>query len=938
MSKLLVVDGNSIMNRAFYGIMGSKMLMTKDGKYTNAVYGFLAIIFKVIDDLNPDYIAVAFDLKAPTARHKMYEGYKANRKGMPNELAEQMPIIKDILRKMNITIIEKEGYEADDVLGTLAKRGEEQGVEVTILSGDRDTFQLATNKVTIRIPRTKVGKTEVDNFNRDKVVETYGVEPRDLIEVKGLMGDSSDNIPGVPGVGEKTALNLVKQYKTIDNLYKQIEAGTAEVKGKLKENLVNNKDLAELSRTLGTINVEVPIEESIEDLHVKEWNKEEVLNTFRELNFNRFIDRFSLRTAQNLEQTSKEEEKSKFVIKEIDLNNKEEISNVINTINNQGKMIYFFGKKQLKESKNIIKKQIYTLNVYNIETDEVYYIKAKNLLSSSVETNQNNLEVSLLNEFKQVFENEKIEKYGYSTNEDYVQLMENGIKISNIKYDAEIACYVLNPTNKVTMNSIAYEYLNFDVEDYVLNNKEENEVEEKSNKQINLFDQIQAENNVGENVEEVDSNKTKNALFAYCIGKLYEITIEKLKEINSIDLFNNIEMPLVEVLAQMQCNGMCVDKEELIELGNKLKANLERLTTEIHELAGEDFNINSTQQLGKILFEKLELPVIKKTKTGYSTDVDILEKLKDKHPIINKILEYRSLMKLNSTYVEGLLPCINENTGRIHSFFHQTITATGRISSTEPNLQNIPTRLELGKQVRKVFKPQEGYIYIDADYSQIELRVLAHISKDENMMHAFLNDEDIHKQAASKVLGIPIDEVTKEQRSSAKAVNFGIVYGISEFGLAEQLGITRKAAQEYINQYLEKYSGIKKFMSDIVEEAKSKGYVETLFHRRRYIPELSSNNYMVRQFGSRAAMNTPIQGTAADIMKIAMINVYKKLKENNIDAKIVLQVHDELILECNINQKDEASKILKENMENAIKLDVPLKVETCEALNWYEAK
>ena len=926
MSRLIVVDGNSIMNRAFYGIMGSKMLMTKDGKYTNAVYGFLAIIFKVIDDLNPDYIAVAFDLKAPTARHKMYEGYKANRKGMPNELAEQMPIIKDILRKMNITIIEKEGYEADDVLGTLAKRGDSEGIEVTILSGDRDTFQLATDRVTIRIPRTKVGKTDVDNFDRAKVIETYGVEPKDLIEVKGLMGDTSDNIPGVPGVGEKTALNLVKQYKTIDNLYKEIENGTADVKGKLKENLINNKDLAELSRTLGTINVEVPIDETMEDLKVKSWDNEAVLEIFRELNFNRFIDRFKLREYQNIENTHNEN-KELFTIKEIDFNNIEEFNKVVDVVKTQSRLIYYFGKKQVKDSDNIIKKAIYSINIYNEETEEVYYIKCEN---SATPNNEN----ILLQKIKHIIEDNSIEKYGYSMNEDYVHLMEYGIKLSNIKFDAEIAGYVLNPTNKVSMENIASEYLNLDVEEYIINNKEEAEKLETNNKQINLFEQMQP------NVEEVevDNNKTQNALFAYCIGKLYAKTIEKLREINSLDLFNNIEMPLVEVLAQMQFNGMYVDKDELIEMGNKLKTSLEALTVEIHELAGEDFNINSTQQLGKILFEKLALPIKKKTKTGYSTDVDILEKLKDSHPIINKILEYRSLMKLNSTYVEGLLPYINKKSERIHSFFHQTITATGRISSTEPNLQNIPTRLELGKQLRKVFKPKDGYIYIDADYSQIELRVLAHISKDENMMQAFLNDEDIHKQAASKVLGIPIDEVTKEQRSSAKAVNFGIVYGISEFGLAEQLGITRKAAQEYINQYLEKYSGIKKFMSDIVEDAKKQGYVETLFHRRRYIPELSSNNYMVRQFGSRAAMNTPIQGTAADIMKIAMINVYRKLKEENIDAQIVLQVHDELILECNINEKDKAAKLLKESMESAIKMDVPLKVETSEALNWYEAK
>ena len=914
MSRLIVVDGNSIMNRAFYGIMGSKMLMTKDGTYTNAVYGFLAIIFKVIDELQPDYIAVAFDLKAPTARHKMYEGYKANRKGMPNELAEQMPIIKDILKCMNITIIEKEGYEADDVLGTLARIGEQQGLEVTILSGDRDTFQLATDKVTIRIPRTKAGKTEVDNFDRNKVLEIYGVEPKQLIEVKGLQGDASDNIPGVPGVGEKTALNLIKEYSSIEDLYKSIENGTATVKGKLKENLINNKDLAELSKFLGTINVEVPINEKIEELKVKEWNNEEVLNIFKELNFNRFIDRFNLNNFQEKKQT-----KNLFEIKDIDTNNKEEMSNIISIIQKQGKLIYYFGKKIDKNSNNIVKKQINSINILNKENEKVYYIIIKDF-------------ANFLETFKSVFESEKIEKYGFSISEDYVLLMENNVHLSKIIYDAEIAGYVLNPTNKPIMQNLASEYLNIDIDELILNNSG---IEEKNeNKQINLFDTLSNSNEEHEH----DCDKFKNALYAYCIGNLSNITLEKLKEINSIDLFNNIEMPLVEVLSQMQVNGMYVDKNELIQIGNKLKEKLDILTSEIHELAGENFNINSTQQLGKILFEKLKLPIIKKTKTGYSTDVDILEKLKNEHPIIEKILEYRSLMKLNSTYVEGLLPYINKKTNRIHSFFHQTITATGRISSTEPNLQNIPTRIELGKQLRKVFKPREGYIYIDADYSQVELRVLAHISKDENMMQAFLHDEDVHKQAASKVLGIPIEEVTKEQRSSAKAVNFGIVYGISDFGLSEQLGISRKEAKNYIEQYLEKYSGIQKFMNDIVEEAKEKGYVETLFHRRRYIPELKSNNYMVRQFGARAAMNTPIQGTAADIMKIAMITTYKKLKEMNLDAQIVLQVHDELILECNINQKDIVAKLLKESMENAIKMDVPLKVETSEAINWYEAK
>ena len=910
MSRLLVVDGNSIMNRAFYGIMGSKMLMTKDGTYTNAVYGFLAIIFKVIDDLHPDYMAVAFDLKAPTARHKMYEGYKANRHGMPDELAAQMPIIKDVLRAMNITIIEKEGYEADDVLGTLAKAGEADGVNVTILSGDRDTFQLATDMVTIRIPRTKAGKTEEDDFDRSKVIETYGVEPKQLIEVKGLMGDTSDNIPGVPGVGEKTALNLIKEYKTIDNLYKSLDEGTAtSVKGKMKEKITENKELAELSRFLGTINVEVPIDETIEDLKIKDWNNEEVLSIFKELNFNRFIDRFNLSGFQE-----KKENENLFELKEIDVNDVKE------TVKKQGKLIYFFGKEVDKNSKNIVKKTVKSINIANLESNEVYYIKISDLSE-------------FLSNFKEIFENEKIEKISYSMNEDYVLLMENGVHLSNIVYDAEIAGYDLNPTGKPTLENLASEYLEINIDEYIASNSDKKE-ENNNSEQINLFDSMSGSTTT----EQVDNDKFKNALLAYVIGKLQEPTLKKLQEYNSLELFNKIEMPLVEVLAQMQVNGMYVDKDELIETGNKLKQDLEVLTKEIHELAGEDFNINSTQQLGKILFEKLNLPVVKKTKTGYSTDVDILEKLKKHHPIIEKILEYRSLMKLNSTYVEGLLPFINEKDNRIHSFFHQTITATGRIRSTEPNLQNIPTRIELGKQLRKVFKPKDGYVYIDADYSQVELRVLAHISKDENMMHAFLNDEDVHKQAASKVLGIPIEEVTKEQRSSAKAVNFGIVYGISDFGLSEQLGISRKEAKNYIEQYLEKYSGIKQFMDDIVDEAKQKGYVETLFHRRRYIPELSSNNYMVRQFGARAAMNTPIQGTAADIMKIAMINVFNTIKQEKLDADIVLQVHDELIIECKIEQKDVVTKLLKENMENAIEMLVPLKVETSEAFNWYEAK
>ena len=891
MSKLLLIDGNSIMNRAFYGIMGSKMLTTKDGKYTNAIYGFLAILFKILEDLEPEYIGVAFDLKGPTKRHEIYEGYKANRKGMPEELAEQMPIIKEILKAMNIDIIEKQGYEGDDILGTLAKYGEKQGLEVTILSGDRDTFQLASDHITIRIPRTKAGKTETEDYNRAKILEEYGLEPEQLIEVKALQGDTSDNIPGVPGIGPKTAISLIQKYHTVKELYEKIEAGEDDLKGKQKENIVNNKESAEISRTLGEIDTQVPIEDTLEKLKTEEWDKQKVLEIFEELRFNRYIERFNLRNVAQ-PTNSKQEEKLKIIetdkIPDLD-----------------GKLYYYLQTKENQNAEEIIKKDIIGISIYS--NNKIYYI------------NQN-----LNEQLKEIFENDKIEKYGYNLAEDYIILKQQGITMKNIVYDAKVAAYILNPTSKYDLDVIARDYLEIDNNEYL-----QNQGIEESNGQTSLFDEPKKQN---------DEQKIKNCLYAEEIYKLSEVTIKKLEEIDAIELFNNIDMPTVEVLAEMQWNGMYLDVQELEDYGQELKDRLEILTQEIYEMCGEEFNINSTKQLGEILFEKLRLPVVKKTKSGYSTDVDVLEKLKEEHPVIEKLLEYRQLMKLNSTYVEGMKPYINPKTKRIHSFFHQTITATGRISSTEPNLQNIPTRFELGKQLRKVFKPAEGSIYIDADYSQIELRVLAHISNDEHMVQAFNNGEDIHKQAASKVFNTPIDEVTKEQRSNAKAVNFGIVYGISDFGLGEQLGISRKKAKQYIDQYLEQYSGIKKFMTEVVEHAKETGYVETLFKRRRYIPELKSNNYMVRQFGQRAAMNTPIQGTAADIMKIAMINVLKELKSRNMKSKIVLQVHDEMMIEAVLEEVEEVKEILKNCMETAITLNVPLIAEVSEATNWYDCK
>ena len=782
----------------------------------------------------------------------------------------------------------------------MSRYGEKKNLEVTILSGDRDTFQLATDKVTIRIPHTKGGKTETDLYNKEKIIEKYGIEPQQLIDVKGLQGDTSDNIPGVPGVGEKTALSLIQRYGSIENLYKKIENEEDDLKGKQREKIVNNKELAFMSKTLGTINLQVPISDTLEDFKVEEWNKEKVLEIFKELNFKRYIDRFNL-----LENNKSTENQEKELFKSV--NKKEE--EIIQLIKEEQEIIFYFETKKNDLEENIIKEEIVGINIYNQKQNEVYNLNLNNN--------------KILN-FKEILEDEKIKKISIDLTKIYILLKQVGINIEGMHYDIAIASYILNPTNnKLNIDNLIEQYLNIDINEYTKS--------EDSGKQINLFDNMEKEDI---NQEE----KEKYMMYAYSIGKIKSITSEKLKEVNSLDLFYNIDMPTVEVLSDMQWNGMYVDKEELEQFGKELTSKLETITKIIYEMAGEEFNINSTKQLGEILFEKMKLPVIKKPKSGYSTDVDVLEKLKKEDPIIEQILEYRQLMKLNSTYVEGLKPYINIKTNRIHSFFHQTITATGRISSTEPNLQNIPTRFELGKRVRKVFKPEKGKIYLDADYSQIELRVLASISGDEHMIEAFKEGKDIHKQAASKVFKTPIEEVTKEQRSNAKAVNFGIVYGISDFGLGEQLGIGRKKAKQYIEEYLEQYAGIKQFMENITEQAKEQGYVETLFHRRRYIPELKSNNYMVRQFGARVAMNTPIQGTAADIMKIAMIKVYNEIKSRKLKSKIILQVHDEMMVETPIEEKEEMINIMKKCMESATKLEVPLIAEISDAENWYECK
>lgn len=658
MKKLVLIDGNSIINRAFYGIMGSKMLMTSDGTYTNGVYGFLAIYFKIIEDINPDYVAVAFDLKAPTKRHNLYKNYKGTRKGMPEELAQQMPILKNILQEMNITVIEKEGYEADDILGTLAKFGRQKGLAVTILTGDRDAFQLIEKNIKVRIPRTKMGKTETEDYTISRIKEEYGLEPEKLIEVKGLMGDASDNIPGVPGIGEKTAISLIQEYGSISNLYEKIEKQEDTLKGKTREKLVQNRELAELSRTLGTIDTHAPVLEELEELKIKEWNKENIYKIFKELRFNRFIERFNLGEKISVENTNID----KFEMEQI--SSKSKILELIEVIKKNNRCFYYLNTIE-NESDDIIPQTVLGIYIYNEQNKNINYISFKE-----------NKEI-LKEYFKEIFEENGILKCGSNLKRDWCLLKQNEIQAQNMMFDVQIAGYLLNSTsNQYSIEELSREHLHFDIS--LLQSKKEIQ-----QSQMNLFD-----------LQE-DMLDERKCAYVYAIRKLYDELNKKLEKAELLDLFNTIEMPLVEVLADMQYTGIYVDKEELKLYGKELQGQIQKLTKEIYELCGQEFNINSPKQLGEILFEKLQLPVKKKNKSGYSTDVDVLEKLKKEHPVIEKILEYRQISKLNSTFVESMLPYINKHTNRIHSHFHQTVTATGRISSTEPNLQNIPTRMEL---------------------------------------------------------------------------------------------------------------------------------------------------------------------------------------------------------------------------------------------------
>ena len=866
MKKLLILDSNSILNRAFYGV---RYLSARDGTPTNAIYGFLNILLKLIKEQEPDYICAAFDVKAPTFRHKQYEGYKAQRKPMPEGLAAQMPLAKDVLRAMGVTILEKEGYEADDIIGTVARLCEESEISCFIATGDKDDLQLASDKTKVILTVTKSGYNETIIYDDKAVKEKYHVTPTEFIDVKALMGDPSDNIPGVKGVGEKTAMSLIEKHHSIEYIYENIDG--IGLKGAMLQKMKDGREMAFMSKELATINRNTPIE----------FNAEECV-------FDGFENNGELyEILKRLELNS--------IIKKLDLS----------------------GGDNVKENEDIFKDFSYQVGDKNmINGDKVTVVldfDGDNISSAAVGAGNNAVVLNEQDDIKELLEDDSIAKVMFDVKEAIVKL--NGrIDIKNIVDDTAIAAYLVDPAkNEYTIEKLASEYFG-------------TVIEKPEVKQLSLLDDV-----------ETDRSEYL-AKCAVALGVLNERIGDKIKENGQEKLYNEVELPLVTVLAHLEINGFLVDDNQLKEFADKLGEKIDALTNEIYMLAGEEFNINSPKQLGVILFEKLELKPVKKTKTGYATNADVLEKLRDKHPIVNFIMEYRQLAKLKSTYCDGLTAVVNPNTHRIHSVFTQTVTVTGRLSSTEPNLQNIPTRTELGREIRKMFVAKDGYVLVDADYSQIELRVLAHIANDETMINAFRNNEDIHAVTASQVLGIPLEDVTKEQRSSAKAVNFGIVYGIGEFSLAQDLHISVKEAKAYIESYLEKYHGVRNYMESIKEQAKKDGYVKTMLNRIRYIPELKSPNYNIRQFGERVALNTPIQGTAADIIKLAMVRVDNRLINEGLKSKLILQVHDELIVEAHKDEVDKVKQILSEEMQGAMELNVPLKVDMSTGHSWYDAK
>ncbi len=906
--KILVIDGNSIMNRAFYGI---RLLSVKDGTYTNAVYGFLNIFYMMESMLKPDYVAVAFDISAPTFRHKMYDAYKAGRRSMPDELRPQMSLIKDVLRAMNIPILELEGYEADDILGTVAKVSSTKDIVTYILTGDKDTLQLVSEMSNVVMPGKNGAKTEYTIYNPETLMEAMGVKPYQIIELKALMGDKSDNIPGVPKVGEKTALTLLNMCDNIENLYNNID--TIDVSDKLRANLIENKEMAFLSKTLATINTNVPIDLDYEVLRVKDVNLEEVTKLFTRLEFKKFLDRYT--EGKEVVNVNGDFFSELGNTKFINLTTKEDVKVALNTLSpiNNTKLPFIFLDSKFESNK--LKNTLIFSIANNIYTIKLTDANAK----------------SILEEFCGC----RCEKIGYNIKSVLNLAFRNDVKdIYGFNDDLMIMYYLINTAdNNQSIDKITYEVLNANFPSL---NKEAKKVEQTS-----MFDMLDMlDSPVKEETLEDLTDNEKEVLFAYInvIVKTEAKLKETLHEMGLDYLYNEVEMPLVETLANIEANGMYVDKVKLKEFGEYIEKNIAELTTKIYEFAGEEFNVNSPMQLGKILFEKLEIEYPKKTKSNYSTDKEILESVQDKHEIVPLVLEYRTLAKLKSTYIDSLIDVIDTD-GRIHTTFMQTVTATGRLSSVEPNLQNIPVRTDLGSRIRECFVAEkEGYKIVDADYSQIELRVLADMSGDPTMINAYTNGEDIHSITASQVFNVPLAEVTKELRSKAKAVNFGIVYGISDFGLAKNINVSRYEAKEYIENYFKHYSSVEKYMKGLIESGLETGYATTKYGRKRKVLELKSANYNTRMFGERVAMNMPIQGTAADIMKIAMNNLYKKFKELNLEAKIIMQVHDELLVEAKDSEVETVKNTMKEVMESAVKLNLPLEADVNVGLSWMEAK
>ena len=885
--KLVLIDGHSILNRAFFGIPD---LTNSEGLHTNAVYGFLNIMFKILEEEQPDYLTVAFDVSEPTFRHKMFAEYKGTRKPMAEELRQQVPLMKEMLKAMGITVVEKGGYEADDILGTIAKQSEAKGLTVSVVSGDRDLLQLATDQIKIRIPKTKRTGTEIEDYNTKEVVEKYQVTPIEFIDVKALMGDTSDNIPGVPGIGEKTATAIIAQYGSIENAYAHVD----EIRPpRASKNLKENYELAQMSKTLATIEIHADIPYELEQAKIDgiaSLYTEEAYLLCKRLEFKNLLGRFEV-------DTKKSRETEQFH----KITSSEEAKQFLASL--KGKACGFKVVSSEKEEKLLG----FAVSVAGADTA---------FLQIGEKLSQDELLALFLNS----------EAASYATLDLKPQLKPLGliekkkygsISLENL-FDDTIAAYLLNPIkNEYPYEDIAKDYLGLFIP--------------------SRADLLGKQTYEAAMAEQEEAFLTCVCYQAYVAAAAKEKMEQQLKETGMFSLFSEIEMPLVFTLADMENEGIIACGDALKEYGDKLAVRIAELETQIQEAAGEAFNINSPKQLGVILFEKLKMPYAKKTKTGYSTAADVLDRLAPEFPIVADILEYRQLTKLKSTYADGLVTYIRED-GRIHTSFNQTITATGRLSSTEPNLQNIPMRIELGRLIRKAFVPKDGFVFLDSDYSQIELRVLAHMSGDEKLIEAYQQAQDIHRITASQVFHIPFDEVTDLQRRNAKAVNFGIVYGISSFGLSQDLSISKKEAAEYIERYFETYPKIKTFLDGLVEQAKQTGYVTTMFGRRRPVPELSSSNFMQRSFGERIAMNSPIQGTAADIIKIAMIRVHDRLLDEGLQSRLILTVHDELLVETAKEEIEQVKTIMEEEMHHAADLKVTLEVDTHAGNNWYEAK